>query len=106
MNAAEYKAIQINKILRETDAYKLYDKTKKSLSNKYELQEQEIKELQQELVELAHHDEEAFIQKKSEYLSKKEIFDNDPLIKTFVQAYKELRAQVSSIQDLIEAGVK
>ncbi|MEG0283530.1 MAG: YlbF family regulator [Erysipelotrichales bacterium] len=106
MNAAEYKAIQINKILKETDTYKLYDKTKKSLSSKYELQEQEIKELQQELVELAHNDEVAFDLKKSEYLSKKEVFASDPLIKTFIKAYKDLRDEISNIQALIEVGVK
>lgn len=105
MNAVEYKALQINKIIKESDVFKNYHFLKEKISNKYELQEIEIKELQQELVNLAYTDETDFDKKKEIYITKKKEFDNDPLIKKFAIAYKEVQSMLMDLQDIIESGV-
>ena len=105
MNAIEYKALQINKIIKESPTYQEYVLLKESISQKYELQETELKELQQELVKLAYSDEVALENKKGEYFVKKAEFYNDPLIKQFISAYKEVQKMITSIKSIIEAEV-
>lgn len=105
MNAAEYKALQINKIIKGSTTYQEYDKTKNFLSKKYELEEQEIKELQQELVNLAYSDEAEFEKKKEVYLEKYDMLYNDPLMKKFIDAYKELQAMINNLKSIIESEV-
>ncbi len=105
MNAAEYKALQINKIIKGSSIYQEYDQTNNSLSKKYELEEQEIKELQQELVNLAYSDEVEFEKKKEIYLKKYDKFYNDPLMKKFIDAYKELQIMINNLKSIIESEV-
>lgn len=105
MNAAEYKALQINKIIKSTDTYQDYLNLKDSISEKYQIQEDELYQLQQELVNLAYEDEENFNSRKKEYLTKKEAFYKDPLIKRFVKAYQELQDMIGNVQQIIELGV-
>lgn len=105
MNAAEYKALQINMIIKGSSIYQDYINLKDLLSSKYELKEQEIKELQQELVNLAYKDEKELEKKKEEYLSKYDKFYNDPLMKKFMVAYKELHNMLNNIKNIIESEV-
>lgn len=105
MNAVEYKALQINKIIKETDVYQTYLYLRKSISKKYELQEDDLKNLQQEIVNLAYDDETKFVEKKLEYFKKKKQFYNDPLIKNFIKAYHDLSDMINDVKNIIEAGV-
>lgn len=105
MNVAEYKAVQINKIIKESAEYKTYDKLRMSISQKYETQELELKKLQQEIVNLAYTDEAEFDKKKQEYLEKKDDFYQDPLIKRFIEAYYSLQKMIFGVKKIIESGV-
>lgn len=105
MNAAEYKALQINMIIKGSSIYQEYVNIKKSLSSKYELKEQEIKELQQELVNSAYKEDPDFEKKKEEYYSKYDNFYNDPLMKKFIAAYKELNNMINNLKNIIESEV-
>ena len=105
MNAAEYKAIQINKIIKESDEFKNYNNLKSSISEKYDYQEQELQKLQQEIVNLAYYDEKQFDVKKEEYLEKKKEFNDDPLIKKFIEAYYNLQKMIMGVKKIIESGV-
>ena len=105
MNVAEYKAVQINKIIKESTEYKTYDKLRMSISQKYQTEELELKKLQQEIVNLAYSDEKEFDRKKEEYLEKQESFYQDPLIKKFIEAYYSLQKMIFSVKKIIESGV-
>lgn len=103
MNAAEYKALQINKIIKESDAYKLSVKLKNKITSKYKLEEDEIIKLQQELVTLSHYDVEQYEIKKEEYLTKKEKFKNDPLVSSYIDALKAVSNLINGVKNIIEA---
>ncbi|MDR3214806.1 MAG: YlbF family regulator [Bacilli bacterium] len=104
MNAAEYKALQINKIIKDSNVYRNYFNLKKLVSDKYQ-DELALKALQQELVTLAYEDEEKYQTKKNEYLNKKDVFYNDPLMSSFIDAYAELQRMILDIKKIIELGV-
>ena len=105
MNAIEYKAIQINKIIQGSETFQNYLALKNSITKKYELKEKELKELQQEIVNLAIYDEEGLADKKDEYLSKKADFYSDPLMEQFIHAYQEVQNMINGIKNIIEKGV-
>ncbi|MDL2211764.1 YlbF family regulator [Erysipelotrichaceae bacterium OttesenSCG-928-M19] len=105
MNAVEYKALQINKIIKETTEFKDYSSLRKSIAEKYELEEEELKKMQQEIVNLAYYDEQQFEIKKAEYLEKKDEFYQDPLIKKFIKAYYSLQKIIMSVKNIIETDV-
>ena len=105
MDIVEYKALQINKIIKDSEAYKNYQNLKNNISNKYKLEENELKEIQQEIVNLAYNDLAAFELKKEEYHKKSDEFYNDPLIKKFIEAHRELQNMILDIRNIIETGV-
>lgn len=106
MNAAEYKALQINKIIKTSSEYKEYTKLKESIFGKYEIQESELLKLQQDLVTLAYENEEEFEINKDIYIEKKQEFVKDPLVKRFVEAYNDLQNLLNGVKGIIESGVK
>lgn len=105
MNAAEYKALQINKIIKESDAYKLSVSLKNKITSKYKLEEEEIINLQQELVTLSHFDTEQYETKKEEYLTRKEKFKNDPLISSYIDALNAVSRLINGVKNIIEAEI-
>lgn len=84
MNAAEYKAVQINKIIKSSPEYHDYRELKNEISAKYS-------------------------SLNVESLAKAECQDEtikkDPLITRFIEATNKLQAMVSNIKSLIEIGV-
>lgn len=106
MNAAEYKALQINKIIKSSNEYKEYASLKESIFDKYELKENELLKIQQNLVNLAYTDQSEFEINKEIYIEKKHEFIKDPLVKRFANAYNELQNLLNGVKGIIESGVK
>ncbi|MDR1782349.1 MAG: hypothetical protein LBR40_05075 [Bacilli bacterium] len=84
MNAAEYKAVQINKIIKSSNEYLVYTNLKSQVSSKYSNLDLE------RLTDSNFNDEQ---------------IKKDPLINKFIEATNKLHQMISKIKGLIEIGV-
>ncbi|MDF9866925.1 cell fate (sporulation/competence/biofilm development) regulator YlbF (YheA/YmcA/DUF963 family) [Bacilli bacterium PM5-3] len=105
MNEIEIKAHKINDMIKKSEVYKEYNLLYNLVFEKYQFQENEIKQLQQDLVNLVYVDENKFDEKKEEYLYKKNDFYNDPLVKRFIESYDAMQNMILSLKEIIESGI-
>lgn len=106
MNSLEYKAVQINKIIKGSDLFKNFKQLEAKVIEKYETTEDQLKAMQQQLVVLGHLDpNNEFDQLKDKYITQKESFENDPLVISYLQAKEEISNTIDNLKLVIESGI-
>lgn len=98
----EQQAKRINDLLKNNDTIKRYNDLKADILAKYELDDQELIEMQQDLVNATQSTQEVFDQKKKAYLAKRDALVNSPLMKEYLRVYEEYQALIISIKQQLE----
>lgn len=96
------QAQRINALLKNNETIKQYQALKADILAKYELDDQELIEMQQDLVNATQATSEVFAKKKEAYLAKKETLINSPLMKEYLRVYQEYQALIIDIKEQLE----
>jgi cell fate (sporulation/competence/biofilm development) regulator YmcA (YheA/YmcA/DUF963 family) len=96
------QAQRINALLKDNETIKQYQALKADVLAKYELDDQQLIELQQDLVNATQATSEVFAKKKAAYLTKKEALNNSPLVKEYLRVYQEYQALIMDIKEQLE----
>lgn len=96
------QAERINALLKDNETIKQYQALKADILAKYELDDQQLVEMQQDLVNATQATTEVFAKKKKAYLAKKEALENSPLMKEYLRVYQEYQALIIDIKEQLE----
>lgn len=96
------QAERINKLLKNNATIKQYQALREDILNKYELDEQELIAMQQDLVNATQATPEIFLEKKEAYLEKKNRLTSSPLMKEYLRVYQEYQALIMNIKAQLE----
>lgn len=96
------QAQHINALLKDNETITQYQALKADILAKYELDDQQLIEMQQDLVNATQAPSEVFTQKKETYLAKREALNNSPLMKEYLRVYQEYQALIMDIKEQLE----
>lgn len=96
------QAQRINALLKDNETIKQYQALKADILAKYELDDQELIAMQQDLVNATQATSEVFAKKKAAYLEKKATLTNSPLMKEYLRVYQEYQALIMDIKEQLE----
>lgn len=92
----------INELLKSDATIKRYHELREDILAKYQLDDQELIAMQQDLVNATQASKAVFDRKKSAYLEKRAALIDSPLMKEYLRVYQEYQDLILSIKKQLE----